>query len=161
MTNKSDDEVLELFAVSNSLSAEDVSEDADHNVVDVIGGVLDDGVSEEEFNSDILEAVGGEEECISVPFDDVSDLDGGLVFVALVKHFLSFFEEGKEFDFEADVFLLNKKITYVLELFESGINLGLDGVEDTGGAFVLLGNDFLNVEGEEADQEGCENDGFH
>ena len=161
MTNKSDDEVLELFAVSNSLSAEEVSEDADHNVVHVVLGVLDDGVSEEEFNSDILEAVGGEEECISVPFDDVSDLDGGLVLVALVKHLLGLFEEGKEFDFEADVFLLNKKITYVLELFEGGINLGLDEVEDTGGAFVLLGDNFLNVEGEEADQKGCEDDGFH
>ena len=62
MYGRSDDEVLELLAVSNHLPAEEEFEDGDHDVVDVVGGVLDDGVSEEEDDSDILEAVGGKEE---------------------------------------------------------------------------------------------------
>ena len=161
MSNKSDDEVLELFAVSNSLSAEDVSEDGDGNIVGVVLGVLDDGVGEEEFDSDVLEAVGGEEEGISVPFNDVTDLDGGLVLVALVEHLLCLLEESEEFNFEADVLVLNRKISYVLEFLKLGVNLGLDDFEDVGGALVLLGNDFLDVDGEEADQEGGEDDGFH
>ena len=41
------------------------------------------------------------------------------------------------------------------------MNLRLDDLEDLSGALVFLGDDFLNVEGEEADQEGGEDDGFH
>ena len=152
MTNKSDDEVLELLAVSNGLPAQDVSEDGNNDVVGVVLGGLDNGVSKEEFNSDVLEAVGGEEECISVPFNDVTDLDGGLVLVASVNHFLGLLEEGEEFNFETDVLFLNKKITYALELLKFGVNFGLDELEDVGGAAVLFGDDFLNVHGEEADQ---------
>lgn len=101
--------MLELLAIVEALSAEDVSEDGNGNIVGDVLGVLDNGVDEEEFNSDILEAVGGEEEGHSVPFDDVSDLDGGLVFVALVKHLLSLLEEGEEFDLEVKAVVLNKK----------------------------------------------------
>lgn len=104
--NRSDDEVLELGAVSNTLSSEDVTEDEDHNVIEVVTGVLDDGVEEEEFNSDILEAVGGEEEGNTIPLNDISDLDGGLVSVALVEHLLSLFQESEEFNFELEVFVL-------------------------------------------------------
>ena len=161
MTNKSDDEVLELGAVSNSLSTEEVSENGDNDVVGVVLGVLDDGIGKEEFNSDVLEAVGGEEECISVPFNDVTDLDGGLVGVALVKHLLGFLEESEEFNFEGNVLVLNKMVTYGLEFFEFGVNLGLDEVEDTCGALVLLGNHVLDVDGEEANQEDSEDDNFH
>ena len=56
-SNRSDDEVLELGTVLVGLSAEDVSEDSNNEVVGVVLGVLEDGVNEEEFNSDILEAV--------------------------------------------------------------------------------------------------------
>ena len=104
---RSDDEVLELRAVSNGLSSQNVSEDGDHDVINVVRGILDNGVSKEEFNSDILEAVGGKEEGNTVPFNNVSDLDGGLVLVAFVKHFLSFFHKSDDFDEEVHVVLLN------------------------------------------------------
>ena len=54
---RSDDEVLKLGAVSNTLLAKEVSEDGNDNIVGPVSGALDDSVSEEEDNSDILEAV--------------------------------------------------------------------------------------------------------
>ena len=106
----SDDEMLELLAISNGLSSEEVFEDGNNDVVGVVRWVLDDGVGEEEDDSDVFEAVGGEEEGNSVPFNNISNLDGGLVLVALVEHFLSFFHKGEDFDLEVEIFLLNKKI---------------------------------------------------
>lgn len=100
--------MLELLAVSNGLSAEDVSEDADDEVVGVVLGALDDSVSEEELNSDILEAVGSEEEGDSVPLNDISEDGLGLLGVALVKHGLSLLEEGEKFNLEGEVLVLNK-----------------------------------------------------
>ncbi len=100
--------MLELGAVSNSLSAEDVSEDGNDEVVGVVSGVLDDGVGKEELNSDILEAVGGKEEGNTVPLNDVSEDGLGLGGVALVKHGLSLLEEGEEFNLEGEVLFLNK-----------------------------------------------------
>lgn len=111
---RSDNEVLELGAVSNCLSSEDVSEDSDNDVVGVVSGVLDDGVGKEELNSDVLEAVGGEEEGDSVPLNDISDLDSGLVLVALVEHLLSLFHNSEEFNFELEVVVLtHKKCTFL------------------------------------------------
>lgn len=103
--------MLEGGAVSNSLLAEDVGEDADHDVVDVVSGVLDDGVDEEQLNSDILEAVGGEEESHTVPFDDITDLDHGLVLVALGEQLLGLLEEGDHLNLQAQVVLLNDGIS--------------------------------------------------
>ncbi len=105
--NRSDDEVLELGAVCVSLSAQDVCEDGDNNVVGVVSGVLDHGVDQKELNSDVLEAVGGEEEGNSVPLDDVSDLDSGLVGLAFVEHGLSFLHKGENFNEEVKVLALN------------------------------------------------------
>ena len=102
--------MLELLAVSDSLSSEEVFEDSNHNVIDIVRWVLDDGVSEEEDDSDVFEAVGGEEEGDSVPFNNISDLDGGLVLVALVEHLLAFLHKSKDFNLEVEVFLLNEKI---------------------------------------------------
>lgn len=102
--------MLKLLAVSNHLSAKEGFEDGDHDIVDVVGGVLDDGVGEEEDDSDVLEAVGGEEEGGSVPFNDISNLDGGLVLVALVEHLLSLFHESDDFNLEVEVVVLNDKI---------------------------------------------------
>ena len=99
--------MLELLAVSNTLSSEEVSEDGDHNVINVVSGVLDDGVNEEEDDSDVLEAVGGEESSNSVPFNNISDLDGRLVLVALVEHLLSLFHKSEDFNLEAEVVVLN------------------------------------------------------
>ena len=53
---------------------------------------------------------------------------------------------------------------YAFELFEFGINFGFDEVEGLGNALVFSGNgvEFVKrADGEEADKEGCENDGFH
>lgn len=107
--NGSDDEVLELGAISDGLSAEDVSEDGNNDVVGVVLGGLDDGVGEEELNSDVLEAVGGEEHGNSFPLDGVSDLDSGLVGLAFVEHGLSFLHKGKHFNEEVEVLVLNRK----------------------------------------------------
>lgn len=49
--------VFELPAVSESLSGKNNSEDGNHNVVNVVLGVLNNGVSKKQDNSDILEAV--------------------------------------------------------------------------------------------------------
>ena len=78
LCERSDDEVLELGAISDSLSAEDVSEDGDDDIVGVVLGVLNDSVSEEEDNSDILEAVGGQKEGNTFPFNSITDLGGRL-----------------------------------------------------------------------------------
>ena len=104
----SDDEVFKLLAVSKSLSSEEEFEDANHNVINVVRWVLDDGVSEKEDNSDILEAVWGEEEGNSVPFNNISNLDCGFVLVAFVEHFLSFFHKSDNFNLEVEVVLLNE-----------------------------------------------------
>lgn len=55
-------------------------------------------------------------------------------------------------------------IGYLLELFDLGINFGLNEVEGLGDALVLSGNGVGLVEGvgsQEADEEGSEDDGLH
>lgn len=106
--------MFELFAVGESLSAEDVSEDGNNDVIGVILGVLDHGVSEEEFNSDILEAVAGQKEGNTVPFNDISENRLRLVGVALVEHVLSFFHKSEEFNLFLEIFDLDKMMLTVL-----------------------------------------------
>ena len=65
--------MFELGAISDGLSAEDVSEDGNNEVVGVISWVLDDCVSKDEFDSDVLEAVGGQQESNTFPFDNISE----------------------------------------------------------------------------------------
>ena len=91
--------MFELFTVGKSLLSEDNEEDGKDDVLGNVFGILDDLVTEEEFHSDILETVGGEHEGNAVPFNDISNLDGGLVGVALVEHLLSFLNQSKDFDF--------------------------------------------------------------
>ena len=107
--DRSEDEVLELGAVSDTLPAEDVSEDGNDEVIGVVLGVLDDGVNEEELNSNILEAVAGQEEGNSVPFDDISEDGCGLGGVALVKHGLSLLHQGEDFNLKLEVTVLNQR----------------------------------------------------
>ncbi len=95
MYDRSDDEVFELSTVLVGLSAEDVSENSYNNVIGVVLGILDNSVSQKEFNSDILEAVWGKQEGNSVPLDNISDLNSGLIGLAGVKHFLSFSHKSK------------------------------------------------------------------
>ena len=49
--------MFELGAIGYSLSTEDISENGNNDVVGVVLGVLDDCISKDKFNSDILEAV--------------------------------------------------------------------------------------------------------
>ena len=130
---RSDDEVLELFAVSEGLLSEEISENGNNDVVGVVSGVLNDGIGKEEDNSDILEAVGGKQESNSFPFDDVSDLNSRLVLVAFVQHLLSLLQKREDFNLELE-------IVVVLELFKLGINFGLNEVECFSDALVLSGN---------------------
>jgi len=113
---RSDDEVLELGTISDTLFAEEVSEDANDDIVGIVSGVLDDGVSEEEDDSDVLEAVGGEESGNSVEFNDISELGLGLLGIASVEHLASLFEEGEDFNLEGEVVLLNKPRCTVLRV---------------------------------------------
>lgn len=99
--------MLELSAVSVTLSAKEVSEDGNNDVVGPVSGVLDDGIGEEEDNSDILEAVGSKEEGNSVPFNDISEDGLGLVGIALVEHGLALFKESENFNLEGEVLVLN------------------------------------------------------
>ena len=121
----SDDEVFELLAVSNSLPSEHVFHDGEDDVLDVVGGVLDDDVSEEEDDSDILEAVGGEEESGSFPFNSISDLEGGLVLVALVEHLSSLFHQSEDLNLEVHVGLLNEGIVTPLRAWSLASISGL------------------------------------
>lgn len=144
---RSDDEVLELFAVSEGLLSEEVSENGDNDVVGVVRGVLNDGIGKEEDNSDILEAVGGKQESNSFPFDDVSDFDSRLVLVAFVQHLLSLLQKREDFNLELKIVVLDYLMFYVLELFKLGINFGLNEVESFSDALVLSGNFHGLVEG--------------
>lgn len=99
--------MFELFAVGKGLLAHEDEDDADDDVVGDVLGVLDDGVSKEEFNSDVLEAVGGKEESHTFPFNGITNLDGGLVLVALVEHLLAFLNQSEEFGLELEVIVLN------------------------------------------------------
>ena len=69
----SDDEMDELSTIGSGLFAHKVSEDSDNNIIGDIVGVLDDGISDEEENSDILEAVAGEEESNTGILDGITE----------------------------------------------------------------------------------------
>lgn len=113
---RSDDEMLELGAVSNTLLSEEVSEDGNDDIVGPVSGALDDSVSEEEYHSDILEAVRSEEEGNSVPFNDISEKRLRLVGIAFVEHLFSLFEESEELNLDGEVVLLNKPEYTVLRV---------------------------------------------
>jgi len=74
--------VFELGTVINSLFTENVSENSNYQVIGVVLGILDHSVNEEEFNSDIFEAVGSEQQSNTVPLDDISDFDSRFVGLA-------------------------------------------------------------------------------
>lgn len=162
--NRSDDEVLELRAISNSLSTEDVSEDGDNKVIGVVFWALDDSVSKKELNSDILEAVAGQEEGNTVPFDNISKNGLRLFGIAFVKHGLSLFHKSEDFNLEWKVFLLRLCKNYSLKVSELGIDFGLDKIENVSDTVVLSGECFVFlhwVDCQEEDEEAWENDDLH
>lgn len=124
--------MFELGAISYSLSTEDISEDGNNDVIGVVLGVLDDCISKDKFNSDILEAVGGQQESNSLPFNHISEFGLRFSGIAFVKHGFSFLHKGKDFNLEFKVFV-------GFELFELGINGGFKLVKDVGNTIVLSG----------------------
>jgi hypothetical protein len=67
---------------------------------------LDNSVDEEEFDSDILEAVWGKQEGHSVPLDNISDLKSGLVSIAGIKQILSLFHKSEGVNEKVKIFVL-------------------------------------------------------
>ena len=63
----------EFFTVSVSLSAQNVKEDKNDDVVGNAGWVLNDAVSNQENDSDILEAVAGQKESNTGSFNSISE----------------------------------------------------------------------------------------
>lgn len=78
----SNNEVDKLGTVLVSLVSEDAEEDGEDDIVGDIRWVLDDLISDQEDNSNILEAVGGQEEGDSGSLDSIAQL--GLDFVSRV-----------------------------------------------------------------------------
>ncbi len=143
----SDDEVLELGAVLVALPAQNVAEDSHHNVVDIVTGVLDHAVNQQELNSHVFEAVGGQKEGNSVPLHDISDLDRRLVGLAPVQPLLSLLKQGQNIHQNVEILALRLVQRYLLELLEFLVDLGFDEVEDFSSAVVLSGNGVELVEG--------------
>ena len=98
--------MFELGAISYSLSTEDISEDGNNDVIGVVLGVLDDCISKDKFNSDILEAVGGQQESNSLPFNHISEFGLRFSGIALVEHGFSLLHKSKDFNLEFKVFVL-------------------------------------------------------
>ena len=145
--------MFELGAISYSLSTEDISEDGNNDVIGVVLGVLDDCISKDKFNSDILEAVGGQQESNSLPFNHISEFGLRFSGIAFVKHGFSFLHKGKDFNLEFKVFVLILNDSYGFKL-----------VKDVGNTIVLSGKllVFLNgVDCKEADEETGEDKESH
>ena len=90
----------ELSTVSSTLLAHKVSEDGDDDVIGEVAGVLDDGVSDQAENTEVLEAVAGQQEGNSGSLDGITK--HGLDFVlnsARVIDGFNVLNEGKEFGF--------------------------------------------------------------
>ena len=62
----------ELLAISIPLSAHDVKEDGHNNIIGDVGWILDDGVTDQQKGTDVLEAVAGKEESNSSGFNGIS-----------------------------------------------------------------------------------------
>lgn len=94
----------EFLAVCVSLSAQNVQEDQDNDVVGQATWVLDNAVSNQENGSDILEAVAGQKEANSGSLNGISEdwLDF-LVNSAWVIDWLNVVDHGQEFGFSFQV----------------------------------------------------------
>ena len=77
--SQSDDEVDELGTVLVSLISEDTEENGKDDVVGNVSGILDNLISNQEDNSNILEAVRGQQESDSSSFNGIAELGLDLV----------------------------------------------------------------------------------
>ena len=140
----------ELSAVSGPLSAEDVKEDGEDDVRDDVRRVFDDGVEDEEDHTDVLGAVGGEEESNTSGLDGISEHGLNLVkSSAAFIDFLGFLNKSSQLSSG------NHVLTVLLQDFNLLLDLGLDGFESLGGALVVV-EDGLHV-GEGVDSESAGN----
>lgn len=141
-TKSTDDEVDELAAVLVALLAEDGTEDGNDDVVDPVSGGLNNGVGEQQHDSDILEAVAGEQERNSAGFDDVSE--GGLDLVveaAVIGDGLSLLDQSDELSLGLEVVLvLRGGWVYLLQKLQLLLKLGLDFLHAVDGTLVIADN---------------------
>ena len=88
----------ELLAVGVGLFSHDVAEDQNHNIIGDVLGILNDGVSDEEEGSDILEAVTGEKEADSGELNSITKDGLNLLLNAtFIVDWLSIFNESQNF----------------------------------------------------------------
>lgn len=144
----SNDEVDELFAVSNSLSSEDVKEDGDDDVRNNVGGVFDDGVKDEEDDTDVLGAVRGKKEANTGGFNGISEHGLNLVnsSTALID-ILGFLDKSHKLSLGKQV------VAVLLQDLDLLLDFRLDGLKSADGALILI-EDGLHV-GEGVDCEGA------
>ena len=101
---QSEDEMDEFFAVSVSLSAQNVKEDKNDDVIGDTLGILDDTVSNQKDNSDILETVAGQKESNTGSFNGISEgWFNFLVDVAWVIDWFNVVDEGQKFSFSFNI----------------------------------------------------------
>ena len=79
----------EFFAVSITLSSQNIEENGNDNIIDNTWWILDDAVSNQKENSDILETVASQKESNSSSFNGISDL--GLNFLVNLTWFIDLF----------------------------------------------------------------------
>lgn len=87
----------EFLTVSVSLSAQNVEEDKNDDIVDGAGWILNNAVSNQEDSSDILETVAGQKEGNTGSFNSISeDWLNFFVDSTFVINFLDVVDEGQK-----------------------------------------------------------------
>ncbi len=121
---------------------------------------LDDGVGEEEDNSDILGAVGGEEEGNSGSFDDISQSGLDLVVqVTFVVDSLGFLDQTDKLSLGVEVVLILSGLwVYLLQKLQLLLNLGLNLLH-LGNLALILSDDVLDLS--EGVSHGDDSEGDH
>lgn len=160
-----DDEVDELGAVLVALEAEDVREDQDDHVVHPLSWglpyskrYLDDGVGQKQHDSDVLEAVRGQQEADSRSLHHVAE--GGLhlvVQVALLRDLLGLVDQSQQLGLGPKVVLvLGEGHQYLLKKVDLLLKLRLEGLHLVERALVLLDDGLDFGEGVHGGTDHCE-----
>lgn len=106
-TKSANYEVDELGAILVTLSAEEGTEDDDNDVIDDVLSILDDGVSQQENDSDVLAAVAEQEEGNAWGFNNVSESWLNLlVETAGISGSLDLLDQVDEFSLGSNVILI-------------------------------------------------------
>ncbi len=103
--NKSKNEVDELRAISITLSSQKSNEDEDDDVVGPISWVFNDGIGNEENDSDILETVWSKQKSDTGGLNGISEgWLNLLVDSTFFEDFLCLLNEGQKFSLGGEVF---------------------------------------------------------